>query len=366
MKRTYLLALICTSLCSSLISQELAKISSDVNSIEDKVKRLEQDSGLDIRKETTTFLLFGEFIYWKTSLDGVAYATTAVVDVGPTGDNVLNKFKTRTVHFDYSPAFQIGFGIGLPHDHWDISALWLRSFTKGTDTAHGDLSVTPGSKLILDSIGVIEGLNAPPNKAKADCNVHLNVFDLVLGRTFLWSRYFWFRPYAGVRGAWLKLDWDISFKMPISIPSASDQSSTDLDVRNKYFAGGFVGGFESKWNFFRGLGLFSHASASLIFGESSEKTKQEFFSIPANGTELFEQTLTAHNSTHAVKGIFDIQIGVKWEGNFYKENRILVWAGYDFFYWPNVTQKTIYQFNRLRDRADLSYQGLTAGARVVF
>lgn len=127
-----------------------------------------------------------------------------------------------------------------------------------------------------------------------------------------------------------------------------------------------MGGFQSKWNLYKGFGLFSHASASLIYGESSEKTKQKFFRIPANQTQVFEQTLKARNSTHAVKGVFDIAMGLKWEGDFYKEDHILLWAGYEFFYWPNVTQKTILQRIRSRDRADLSYQGLILGARLDF
>lgn len=361
MKWICLIATLSTSICNPLISKESVE-----TSIEDKIKKLEEDSGIDVQPERTTVFFFGEFIYWKASLDGVAYATTADVELSPTDNIVLNNFKTRTVHFDYSPAFQIGMGVGLPHDHWDVSAQWLRSHSSGDDTAHGNLTGVPGNKLIFDSIGLIEGLDTPPNKVTADCSVHLDIVDVVMGRAFLWSRYFWFRPFAGVRGAWLKLDWDISFRRPIVTPAPITQSFTDLDVDNNYSAVGFVGGFESKWNLYKGFGLFSHASASLVFGESSEKTKQKFFRIRAEESEVFEQTLNARNSTHAVKGLFDIAVGIKWETDVYKTKHIHVWAGYDFFYWPNVTQKTIVQSTRVRDRADLSFQGLILGARVDF
>ena len=187
-----------------------------------------------------------------------------------------------------------------------------------------------------------------------------------MGRTFLWSRYFTIRAYSWLRGAWVKLDLDISFKMPIRVPSPTVQNSTQLDVDNDFIGCGFIGGFESKWNVYKGFGLFSHASASLIYGSSSERTKQKFEIAPAGSPTLFKQTLRAKNETHAVKGVFDIALGIKWEADYYKENHIYLWAGYDFFYWPNVTQKTINQATRSRDRADLSYEGFIAGARMDF
>lgn len=359
MKSIYLVTAVFIFLRSMLSAAEFAV----VTSFEDRLSRLEKESGIAPQPETTTVFFFGEFLYWKTSLDGVAYATTAKLETLPSLGVVLNDFKTRTVHFDYTPAFRVGFGVGLPHDHWDITALWMRSFTTGRDTAHGDLF---GPKIIVDLIGLIEPLATPINEAKAKCHVHFDIVDLVLGRTFVWSDYFWFRPFGGVRGAWLRIDWDIDFLAPIVIPGSLSQGFTFFDVKNHYNAGGFVGGFETKWDFYKGLGLFSRATASLTFGKSFERSKQELFNIPARETTVFEETLRARNSTHAVKGSFDVTLGVKWEWNFYKMNQLLIWAGYEFNYWPNVTQKTISQTVRSRDRADLSYEGLNVGARFEF
>ncbi|MBS0605275.1 MAG: hypothetical protein JSS60_09620 [Verrucomicrobia bacterium] len=360
MKWIYPAALAGILQCVPLLSKEPGEITS----MEDKVKRLEQDSGIDTQPERTTINFFGEFLYWKASLDGVAYATTGVGRIGTSGALIFDKFKTRTAHFEYDPGFQIGVGIGLPHDHWDMEGRWLRFHTRGYDEARGDLSAGVGNKVIFDSIGTIEGLDSPPSQAKAECHLKLDVVDAVLGRTFLWSRYFWFHPFAGIRAAWVRLDWDIAFKMPIVIPSLKDQSLSELDVDNRYTAVGFVGGFDSKWNLWKGIGLFSHASASLIYGKSSESTEQEFTRIPPLHLDGLQQTLTAHNSAHAIKGVFDIAVGLKWESDFYKKHHFMMWAGYDFFYWPNVTQKTINQFTRSRDRADMSFEGLIMGARV--
>jgi len=89
-------------------------------------------------------------------------------------------------------------------------------------------------------------------------------------------------------------------------------------------------------------------------------TKQKFIRVPQFSLIAYPQNLKAGNSTHAVKAAFDIALGFKWETLFYKDWNLLLRAGYEFFYWPNVTQKTITQIQRTRDRADLSYQGLIA------
>lgn len=337
-------------------------------SIEEKINRLEIESGLKAPPEKTSFNVFGDFLLWKASLDGVAWATTAKIVPSIGGGDIFDDFKTRTVHFDYSPAFQIGAGVGLPYDHWDVSTRWLRAFSTGKDHAHGVAAAGINDRVILDSIGLIQGLLMPlfAQTAKAKCHVHLNMVDLVIGRTFVWSKYFSFRPFAGIRGAWLKLDWDINFDMPTQANIQLNRSFTDVDIDNHFYAGGFVGGIESKWNIYKGLGLFSYATASLIYGKSTEKTKQEFFVAPPLSTAVTEQDFSARNSTHTTKSVFDIAIGLKWETFFYKDYRILLRAGYDFFYWPSITQKTIAQFSRTRDRADLSFQGLVLGGMLDF
>jgi len=141
---------------------------------------------------------------------------------------------------------------------------------------------------------------------------------------------------------------------------------TKLAIDNHYRALGLFGGFDSIWNIYKGLGLFSYATAALLYGESSETTKQNFIRMSHFSPSPFKQNLTAGNSTHAVKGVFEIALGLKWETSFYKDWNLLLRAGYEFFYWPNVTQKTISQQQRTRDRADLSYQGLIAGAKIDF
>jgi len=211
----YLFVLVSAISLSPLHSAEHKKDSS----FEGKVKKIEEQLGITSPPEKTTVSVFGDLLYWKASLDGVAYATTAVLVPAPGGD-VFDDYKTRTVHFDFSPAFQIGASVGLPYDQWYVSTRWLRSYSTGTDHVRGDLVIAPNNKTIFDFIGLIESLDSPPNKASAHCNLKLDLVDIALGRSFLWSRYFSFRPFTGLRGAFVRLDWDLAFTMPIKTPSS--------------------------------------------------------------------------------------------------------------------------------------------------
>jgi len=342
------------------------KVEKEIQSVEEKINRLELEVGLKHPPYRTTFNFHGDFLYWKASLDGVAYATTAVTVVNADGSDGFDRFKTKTVHFNYDPGFAIGAGIGLPYDQWDLAVQWLRFHTTGRDKTHGSLSEAAGHRVILDRIGMIESLLSPPRKAKADCRVHLDVVDLVAGRAFYWSKYFEFRPFAGLRAAWIDIDWDIAFRRPIFRSFPLDQTYASLEVDNDYHAIGLLGGFESEWTFFKGFGLFSYSTASLIYGESSERTKEKFFLVPAMESNPVKQTLRASNSTHTVKAVFDLALGLKWDIRFKERYRFQIRAGYDFFYWPNITQKTVVQSTRIRDRADLSFQGLIIGAKFEF
>lgn len=345
-------------LFSSLCAEELEKISS----FEERLQRLELESGIVAPKERTSVNFYGDFLLWKPSLDGVAWATTAVLVPSVAGGTIYDRYKTRSVHFDYAPGFEIGAGVGIPFDHWDISFRWQRLFTTGEDHAKGALVAAVGERNIFDIIGTLAPLFSPPNEASAHTRLHLNVLDGVLGRSFLWSRYFSFRAFAGVRAVWLNLRWKLSYTMPIQVPDQNPLSFSRYRIRNRFDAVGFVAGLETNWNLYKGFGLFSYGSIALVYGKSSEKTREDFFLVPPLSTTLFEQPLTAKNATHPVKGIFDIALGLKWEITFHKDYRFSMRAGYDFYYWPSVTQKTIVQTTRTRDRSDLSFQGLIAGA----
>ncbi len=353
--------------CGSLLSEEEDGI---VISIDDKIKRLEQNLGIYTPPERTTFNVFGQFLYAKASLDGAPYATTAILKAAPDGVFVYDHFKTRSVHFEYSPGFQIGVGIGLPHDQWDIEGQWLHFHTTGNDKAHADQHIQVGNKAIFDGIGsiqsIVEGFDISPTQSKAKCHLKLDVVDAVLGRIFLWSRYFGFHPFIGIRTSWTDLNWNISYKMPIVIPSAFPQALSDLKIRNHFIGVGFVGGFDLRWNVYRGFGFFSRGAASLIYGNSCEKTQQKFSIIPEGQSSVFKQTLTAEHSMDVVTGIFDIALGLKWDKKIYKHNRVLLWVGYDFFYWPSAVQKTRDQVTFARDRIDMSFEGLILGARFDF
>ena len=134
-----------------------------------------------------------------------------------------------------------------------------------------------------------------------------------LGRTFLWSQYFSFRPFAGIRGASLKLDWDISFTAPVQPAAAFPQSFTlQISIitlmRVVLSAGSNPNGTSSGDS-----GSFLMPQLPDLWRVFREDEAGVFLHRFSCATPL-EQKLTARNSFHTVKGIFEIAVGLKWEG----------------------------------------------------
>ncbi len=359
--------------------------SNEEKSIEERIQYLEEKRGFDFKKRKYRGIVEGELLYWKADVDGVAYATTSITEeargaIGTVGNNV----KTRTPHFSYDPGFRLGLGVQSPYDLFDFVLVWTRFYTKGHDSAEGSLvPAIPniGDKLIFDGIGLIKNMISIPNSASAECRIRANLLDLQLARGIEVSRHFFMRPYFGIRGVWSDVDWDINVKRSFIIPGIFDQDSTELKVRNNFQAVGGLVGLNLDWKAPMGFGINMHGAGALVWGLTEEKTKQKYLLIPAASDVRFQENFKATNSSHSVKGLWELFAGVFWETHFPKEKEkdislftkkfrrrisLRLLAGYEFQQWPYVGQKTNTQINRQRERFSLGFQGFTGGARLIF
>ena len=122
MKSLYVFAVGCGFLCRLLCADD----SSGNHRLRRDSKDWSRMRGGFAQGTQNIFSFWGIYLLENFSRWG-GLATTAKVDENFSGAPVLNKYKTRTVHFPYAPAFQIGMGVNLPRDHWDVAMSWLRS-----------------------------------------------------------------------------------------------------------------------------------------------------------------------------------------------------------------------------------------------
>lgn len=363
----------------------LQSYKSEEQSVKERIEFLEEKRGYRFKKKDFQAFVDGELLYWKADVDGVAYATTSVVRpaAGGLGD-VNTNFKTRTPHFQYDPGFRVGMGVESPFDLFDFYIEWTRFYTKGHDKARGTfvpVILVPGDKEIFDGIGLIKPMVSIPNKASAGCHIKENILDLQLARGIPVSRHFFMRPYFGIRGVWSAIDWDIKVKRNFVTPGIFDQDSTQLKVKNGFQAVGGLVGLEFDWKAPMGFGVNMRGAGSLLWGKANERTKQKYVFIPSGTDSRIHRNYKAINSCHALKGLWELFVGVFWETDFTSkkeekpkllrvknEHRVSLrlLAGYECQHWPWFGQKTNNQVTRERDRFSLSFQGFTGGAELVF
>lgn len=372
-------------ICDIAVSSELEHLSNEEQSVKERIEFLEEKHGYRFKKKDFQAFAEGQLLYWKADVDGVAYATTSVVRPVAGGiGNVGTHVKTRTPHFAYDPGFRIGVGVESPFDLFDFALVWTRFYTEGHDKAHGTfvpIIPVPGDKLIFDGIGLIKPLVSIPNRASTNCDIKENILDLQLARGIPVSRHFFMRPYFGVRAIWSAIDWDIKVKRNFLTPGIFDQDSTQLKVKNDFQAVGGLIGLELDWKAPIGFGVHMRGAGSLVWGPSEERTKQKYVFVPAGTDTRLHQNYKAVNSFHALKGLWELFVGVFWETDFTSkkgEKPMLIrvknkyhvslrfLAGYECQHWPWFGQKTNDQITRDRDRFSLSFQGFTGGAKLVF
>ena len=353
--------------------------------IDERIRFLEKKQGYGYENGKYQGLFEADLLYWKAEIDGVAYATSSVVEQASGGVGTVNtKIKTATPQFSYDPGFRLGLGFQSPFDLYDLFIIWTRIETHGNDKIYGSHVLStpaPGDKVIGDRIGLIKNLSSIPNEASAKCNIKENVLDLQLARGIAVSRNFFMRPYFGVRGVISDINWDIRMKRKFVIPLAFNQDATELKVKNDFQAVGGLVGIEMDWEAPMGFGVSIRGVGSLLWGHSEEKTKQKYIVIPAGTGEGIRQNFKAGNSFDCLKGMWELFAGVFWETDFSKKKErdfsyfpkrlrqhssLRIVAGYEFQQFPYAGQKTNTQTNRERDRFTLAFQGFTGAIKLVF
>jgi len=307
------------------------------------------------------FFVEGDLLYWTTREDGVAFAISGLenflgVLVGPgTVKNLERRWNT---------GFRVGAGYLFPCSCWDIYADYIRFFNK----SHGFNSAPNG--VLFTTFGPPFGEDLE-NTVNADKHLRYQIADIELGFTFA-ATDFYFRPFAGVRGAWIHETYDIFYF------SISDDFSQSV-FNKQYFKG--VGpriGFDDQWFCFNwlgncfpcvncivnGLNLFADAAVSLLWGHFNVSRRDI-----VNGTAVVDTA--DHFDT--VKPLFEVRAGVGWDNyvNWCFLSRIFVQAAFECHLFLKHNQMIRFfdvnfpgTFANIN--GDLSLYGLTVTGGVIF
>jgi hypothetical protein len=297
------------------------------------------------KAQDRSIAMFADALYWYTS-ETVDWAFT----LSAHNNSVNTAYKT--ISFDWDPGFRVGLGYNMRHDQWDTQIAYTRFQTVATGHAHG--GVTSG--FLAARLSLLE----PFNTGKIRFNLHYNMFDWDLGRSFLVSKFLALRPFIGAKGGWIDqkihAKWTTpNFGVPGFLYSAKE------NVKNNFRGGGPKGGISGKWI----LGNVRRHVFSLI-GSCAGAFMWGNWTLQDKFTDVL-QTKTSIPMGNRNFGALMLQasMGFGWDFNFDKNrSHFALKIGYEIQDWLNHFQ--VFTDISGTTNADLILQGLTTELRFDF
>lgn len=323
--------------------------------------------------ERGTAFITVDGLLWKAQESGLSYATKTA----NTGNTLVGKGKVKDLEFKWDYGFRTGLGFNIPHGNYDtcFNYTWFRDTAKGNTNNNGNMRVFPtlinASLDLVAAGGLTPGTYAlsEPTTATADAHwkLHLNVLDWELGKQFVPYQWFSFRPFLGVKAAWVHQNYDIQYDSLNLTTSPNFDYSVQL--KNNYWGVGPTGGFTSQFWLGNGFSIFGKAAVSLVYG-SFTLTHEEQATIISTGTTTTIANLSDHYG--AGRAITDLAIGLGWDTKFCKDRfHLALAAGWEqhiyfgqgeFMHFMDPSNGGHFT----QDHSDLSLQGGTLSAKFQF
>lgn len=306
----------------------------------------------------------GDFIYWTARQDGLPYCTTgfgtAAVDA--------TRGSYNYVRSKWSPGFKIGVGLALDHDGWDVGMkyTWLEVRTGVRNT---------NSSAIYPLWNVANGQNSPSKfddasrvanaiyAADGSWKLYYNTIDFDLGRNYHISRHLKLRPFLGIKGAWNKEIYNVTYN-EVDAADTGRFAVASSEMVQKFWGIGIHLGMNTAWGFCDNWSIFGDWALSEVWSQfrASRKDTEERLPLFANQPDVI---FWSQNNLYTMTTFCEMALGLRWEKWWSDdEYHFLAQIGWEEQYLMNFGQ-----WARLmgeQTSGDLSLQGMTIKLRFDF
>ena len=154
--------------------------------------------------------VYGEFLYWKTVQDQIAFAAVLPGGIQP----IINEFSTEPVdiaarlkvkdtEFEYKPGFRVGVGYSFTSANWDIQLAWTslheKISSKVTDPDGGVFPLTFPTSILFGFVNRDPADFDFGTEAKSHWKLQFDTVDLEVGKTFCFCETVGLRPFLGLK-----------------------------------------------------------------------------------------------------------------------------------------------------------------------
>ncbi len=292
--------------------------------------------------------------------EGLAFATN--ITYNPVTSE--NKGTVENLNFQWDSGFRVGVGYRMAHARWEIFTNWTHFITAA------DAQVNTSTNYLYPEWATTIQPTAPNNLVTyidARWDLHLNLIDGDLARTFFPVNYLSFRPHFGVRGAWINQDYKTN------VSGGKDGSTTiyadNIKMTNDFRGVGFHAAMDTEWTMFRHWSLFGNIGGSLLYGNFQVRRVEQ----QSTSAQLaLSTTVDILDEFHQAVPTLDITLGLRWDYTFSQRAALRFQAGWEFndFFGQNKFEHLLFSENStysfIANDADLTTQGLTVSARLDF
>lgn len=303
------------------------------------------------------FSFRADALFWKPLQEGLDFFQSTSISSGLVTVDTATAFQEaitsrandHTLHFDWRCGFRLGLGYGFgcgKWNGWDISSAWTHY--QGHAKAHGRIEELQSHghwKLDYDVVDIVVGV--------PECSICSD---------FIW------KGFGGVRLAEvdqrLRSQTVSLFTLVDPTTTTTVSSASRFHNRSDFQGIGPVIGVKTDWNLGCGFSLFGNAAGSIMYGRFHTKFNNDTSTTVISTTPLTEEFTSSSRRKshfHVCQPVVGFGIGFRWMKHFVVcnyESDLLVQLGWEHHQW--------FDFGKLGNNGDLSFDGVTLSAAVQF
>ncbi|NGX50920.1 MAG: hypothetical protein K1060chlam2_00772 [Chlamydiae bacterium] len=317
------------------------------------------------------FMTF-DLLFWRTKIGGTEYAYS---DKSPVA-RLQVKGRTKNMEFDWDWGLRAGLGYNFDYDGWDVRGEFTWWDGNGSDTTRaGEVSgIVPlrGSSFITNASGSSnDELFLFCTSAKSLFDVEYHAVDLELGRDYYVSGKLSFRPFWGVKSAWIDLEQVTRYTGGDDFLLQSGErvlglqgNSVHIKEHCDFWGIGPRTGVDTRWFLSDRFSFYGNVSGALLWGYYDIDHKEKFSLVEDSRIHL-------HANRHGFSPTVRFQVGLRHDTYLNNDKQHLgVGIGFEGQYWwrQNQMLKINVSHDLKYDRysEDLAFYGITADVKLDF
>lgn len=316
-----------------------------------------------------------EFLWLRATEDGLAVGEEMQYRLQEVNDeiefdNSHYKLDVKNPKWKWDAGVRLGCTYKPPCQEWIVGAYWTQFDTK----THHQLNIKENRYWNDTMTGSFFNV-FPGGRVKSDWKLDLDSLDVILARDLQVANCLRVRPFAGLRAAWIKQKFHVSYhnNNVIEVEDVtSDYSRTHL--KSDFSGIGLLGGLDLEWNLRCGFSIYGSAAGALLYGRfdnhSKNHSSHEYVDSQDSDdvTAVNKYALRQNHRFSTCQVISDAAVGLRWKKEcICKHIDLTLQVGWEnHIYFDQNRLETFAVYWNPSSNGNLCIQGFTFGGRLDF